>query len=85
MKDLVIGCTVVGGIFLACLALIIFKSIAIALAKVVARSFLPAELKMLEWLQDRATARTLGIDVGVVQARRRMETLREPITIPKVH
>jgi hypothetical protein len=85
MKDLVIGCTLVGGAFLAWVAWFLLKAIAIGAAKGIAKSFLPAELKMLEWLQDRATARTLGIDVGVVHARRRMETLREPIAIPKDH
>ena len=85
MSGFLIVCALIGGAFLLCAALILFKALALGLAKAIARSFLPAELKMLEWLQDRATARTLGIDVGIVQARRRMETLREPIAIPKDH
>ena len=35
--------------------------------------FLPMECALLQWLQDRAIARTLGIDAAVVRMRRRLD------------
>lgn len=56
----------------------LLKWIAIGLARAAIRSCLPLELKTLEWLQDRAMARALGVDYETVRMRRIMETLRKP-------
>lgn len=81
MTDVLIGCTVLGGLFAAFVAWAIFKRLVAALFRAVITSFLPLETKTLEWLQDRAMARALGIDVDVVRMRRRMETLRKPMYV----
>jgi hypothetical protein len=39
----------------------------------------PLERRMLQWLQDRATARTLGIDIDIIRARRKIETSESPV------
>jgi uncharacterized membrane protein YfbV (UPF0208 family) len=37
------------------------------------RAFMPIETRLLTWLQDRATSRTLGIDIDVIRMRRKIE------------
>ena len=37
------------------------------------RVLLPVEVRVLSWLQDRATARTLGIDIDVLRFRRKVD------------
>lgn len=41
--------------------------------KAIAHALLPSESRLLQWLQDRATARTLGMDVDVIRARRKID------------
>ena len=79
MSSLLIGFTIIGAAFAACVGWLVLKMLVVAAAKLVAASYLPAELKMLEWLQDRNVARTLGIDADIVAARRRIETATKPI------
>jgi len=79
MSSLIIGCMIIGAAVVAWVAWLVLKAVVISAAKLVAASYLPVELKMLEWLQDRAVARTLGIDVEVVAARRRIDTANKPI------
>jgi hypothetical protein len=85
MNDLILGCTLVGGLFIACLAWIAIKWVAAAAFRGIVTSFLPFETKTLEWLQDRAMARAIGVDVDVVRMRRRMETLRKPMNVSSDH
>lgn len=33
----------------------------------------PFEARLLQWLQDRASARALGVDVGIIRARRKID------------
>ena len=44
-----------------------------ALGAAIKAMLLPAECALLQWLQDRAVARTLGIDAAVVRMRRRLD------------
>jgi hypothetical protein len=34
---------------------------------------LPLEVRVLSWLQDRATARALGVDLDILRARRKID------------
>lgn len=81
MTDVLIGCTVLGGLFAAFVAWAILKRVAVALFRAMVTSCLPIEERTLQWLQDRAMARALGVDVDVVRMRRRMETLRKPMKV----
>lgn len=36
-------------------------------------AFGPAERRLLQWLQDRAAARALGIDIEILRARRKID------------
>lgn len=85
MSDLLIGFTLLGGVFAAFVAWAIFKRIAVALFRAIITSCLPIEERTLQWLQDRAMARALGVDVDVVRMRRRMETLRKPMDVKGDH
>lgn len=85
MNSVLIGCTVLGAMFAAFVAWAIFKRIAAALFRAIITSCLPIEERTLQWLQDRAMARALGVDVDVVRMRRRMETLRKPMTVKGDH
>lgn len=85
MDGVILGLILVGGLFVACLAWIVLKHIGAAIFRAVVTSFLPLETKTLEWLQDRAMARTLGVDVDVVRMRRRMENLRKPMNVKGDH
>ena len=78
MKDLLIGAAIIGGLVMLTIGWYLLKWIAIGLAHAAIRACLPLELKTLEWLQDRAMARTLGVDYETVRMRRIMETLRKP-------
>jgi len=85
MNDFILGCALVGGLFIACLTWIALKGVAVAAFRGIVTSFLPLETKTLEWLQDRAMARALGVDPDVVRMRRRMETLRKPMKVSSDH
>jgi hypothetical protein len=37
------------------------------------RMLLPLERRAFQWLQDRATARALGIDIDIIRVRRKSE------------
>jgi len=39
------------------------------------------EQHLYEWLQDRAVARTLGADIDLVRARRRIDSATAPINV----
>lgn len=79
MNEVIGIAAIVGGLFLVCIAFVILKWLAYGLFRLVVTSFLPLEVRTLQWLQDRAMARTLGIDYDTVVARRKMETLRKPM------
>lgn len=81
MEGTVLGFALLGGLFAALVAWAILKRVAVALFRAVVTSCLPIEERTLQWLQDRAMARALGVDVDVVRMRRRMETLREPMDV----
>ena len=36
-------------------------------------AILPSEKRMLQWLQDRAASRALGIDIAILRARRKID------------
>ena len=39
------------------------------------------ERALYDWLQDRATARALGMDIDLVRARRKIDTATSPINV----
>lgn len=78
MESVTLLFTLVGGLFTALLAWAIFRRLAVAAFHALITSCMPIETRTLQWLQDRAMARALGVDVEVVQMRRRLETLRKP-------
>lgn len=51
----------------------LLKVMATAVSKCVGRLVLPLEVRVLLWLQDRAAARALGIDIDVIRVRRKIE------------
>lgn len=77
--------TLVGGLFTALVAWAILRRVIAALFRALITSCLPIEERTLQWLQDRAMARALGVDVDVVRMRRRMETLRKPMSVKGDH
>ena len=85
MSDFLIGFTVLGGMFAVFVAWAIFRRVFAVLFRALITSCLPIEERTLQWLQDRAMARALGVDVDVVRMRRRMETLRKPMTVKGDH
>ncbi len=78
------------GIFMRIIAFIwaviiglwLLKVTTIGVAQMIDRMLRPIELSVLQWLQDRAMARTLGVDIDVIRVRRRIETTGEPINVP---
>lgn len=60
----------------------LLKVTAIAARNGIERFLLPAERRLLQWLQDRAVARTLGADIDVVRFRRKVETADKPFDVP---
>lgn len=57
----------------AVIALWLLKVIALATARMFERLLLPLERGVLQWLQDRAAARALGIDIDIIRVRRKSE------------
>lgn len=51
----------------------LLKVVVLRSARVAGRLLYPAEAWLLAWLQDRATARTLGIDIDVIRMRRKID------------
>lgn len=72
LKIIGVGIAAWSGIYL-------LKFIAISLGRLFERALLPIERRLLTWLQDRATARVLGIDTEIVRQRRKMETTDKTI------
>lgn len=74
MRDTIIVIVLVGGLFFACLLWHLLKWLAqIGFRRFSEAFILPVESRILTLLQDRATARILGIDVGVIRARRKID------------
>jgi hypothetical protein len=73
MRDWIIGIVLVGGLYVALLFWHAFKWLARVAFRSIAQSFLPVESRILALLQDRATARALGMDVGIIRARRKID------------
>jgi hypothetical protein len=69
---LAIVCAAIVGLWL-------LKVTAIGAVRMVDCLLRPLERRMLQWLQDRATARTLGIDIDIIRARRKIETSESPV------
>lgn len=55
------------------LGLWLLKVVASAGLRAACRILLPLEVRVLLWLQDRAAARALGIDIDVIRVRRKIE------------
>lgn len=66
----------------AIIALWLFKVMATGAASMIERILQPIERTALQWLQDRAMARALGIDTDIIRARRKIETSAKPIDVP---
>jgi hypothetical protein len=55
------------------LGLWLLKAAASAGSVAIGRLLLPLEVRVLMWLQDRATARALGVDIDVLRFRRKVD------------
>jgi hypothetical protein len=44
-----------------------------AATRLVSKRAFPLEKRILQFLQDRAASRALGVDIGVLRARRKMD------------
>lgn len=64
---------VVGGVWLAVVVLWFAKDLVWMIGRVLARALLPVERRILQWLQDRASARALGVDIEVLRVRRKSQ------------
>lgn len=62
-----------GSVVLAVIALYIARSLVVWLWRALMCLLLPLERRLLQFLQDRATSRTLGVDIDVIRVRRRIE------------
>lgn len=75
LRSLAIVCAAVIGLWL-------LKVTAIGVARMFDRMLRPVERIALQWLQDRAMSRALGVDIDIIRVRRRIETTGEPINVP---
>ena len=66
VRTVSIGTAAIIGIWL-------LKVIAFGGARLIERLLLPIERRVFQWLQDRATARALGIDIDIIRVRRKSE------------
>jgi len=55
------------------LGLWLLKVVASTGSQMIGKILLPLEIRVLSWLQDRATSRTLGIDIDVIRFRRKVD------------
>lgn len=62
-----------GSVVLAVIVLYLAKLLVVWLWRALARCLLPLERRLLQFLQDRATSRTLGVDIDVIRVRRKIE------------
>lgn len=62
-----------GSVVLAVIALYLARLFVVWLWRALVRSLLPLERRLLQFLQDRATSRTLGVDIDVIRVRRKIE------------
>lgn len=72
LRSLAIVCGAVIGLWL-------LKVAALGIARMIDRMLRPIEQRALQWLQDRAMARALGVDIDIIRVRRRIETTTKPI------
>jgi hypothetical protein len=73
MKDPTNFLLIVGAAWGFWLCVYLLKWIGSRLWYAIECAFLPIERKLLIALQDRASARTLGVDVGRIRARRQID------------
>lgn len=66
-------------IWVVIIGLWLLKVAAIGAVRLADRMLQPIERRMLQWLQDRAMSRTLGLDVEIIRARRKIETAAKPV------
>lgn len=57
----------------------LLKVIGFGIGRLIERLLLPIERHVLQWLQDRSMARTLGMDIDIIRARRKIETATKPV------
>lgn len=77
-----LGVRILGGLWAIIIGLWLLKVTAIGAARLIERMLAPTEARVLQWLQDRAMARALGVPVEIVRVRRRIETTDTPINVP---
>jgi len=75
IRALAIVCGAVIGLWL-------LKVTAIGIVRMIDRMLRPIERRILQWLQDRAMARALGVDIDIIRVRRKIETAAKPIDVP---
>jgi hypothetical protein len=64
---------VIGIVWIVVALLWMLKGAVFWLGGLLVRMANPLEFRLLQWLQDRATARTLGIDIDILRMRRKMD------------
>lgn len=73
---------IIAFIWAVIIGLWLLKVTAVGVARMIDRMLRPIERRVLQWLQDRAMARALGVDIDIIRVRRRIETAAEPIVVP---
>lgn len=51
----------------------LLKKMAMAVPAWIGKLVLPLEVRVLAWLQDRAAARALGVDLDILRIRRKID------------
>lgn len=81
--DMTAGAYALSIVWAVIIGLWLLKVTGIGLGRLVERLLLPVEHRILQWLQDRAMARTLGTDVDLIRARRKIETATTPVDMQR--
>lgn len=71
--DIRAGAFALSIVWAAIIGLWLLKIVGMGAVRLVERLLLPSERRAFQWLQDRATARALGIDIDVIRVRRKSE------------
>lgn len=77
-----IGMRALAIVWVVIIGLWLLKVSAVGTVRTIDRMLRPVEARLLQWLQDRAMARALGVPVEIVKVRRRIESSDKPINVP---
>lgn len=71
--DIYIFAVSIGSVAGVVIGLKLLKWGAFGFARLIERMILPMETRLLRFLRERAMARSLGVDIEIIRARRRIE------------